>query len=105
MTTARMDEIIEDQLIYCKQLLIKKGEEYADMCPDRLQAFKTAAAMQNISPIQALGGMMAKHTTSIYDLINRGCGDKVLWDEKITDHINYLLLLKCLIFEASDVEV
>ena len=72
---------------------------------DRLQAFKVAAAIQDISPLQALGGMMAKHTTSIYDLINRGCTDEIMWDEKITDHINYLVLLKCLVLEMNDVEV
>lgn len=105
MTTSRMDELVEDQFNYCKQLLIKKGKEYADASLDRLQAFKVAAAIQDISPLQALGGMMAKHTTSIYDLINRGCTDEIMWDEKITDHINYLVLLKCLVLEMNDVEV
>ena len=45
--------------------------------------------------MQALGGMMVKHTTSVYDMIASGKEYPLsLWNEKITDHINYLLLLK-----------
>lgn len=47
--------------------------------------------------------MMCKHTVSIYDLIN---GYKMgraiepeLWDEKIIDNINYLILLRAALYE------
>ena len=42
--------------------------------------------------------MMAKHTVSIYDMCNSGQKYPIeLWNEKITDHINYLLLLRAII--------
>ena len=49
--------------------------------------------------------MMAKHTVSVYDLINdydAGIETSVdMWDEKIGDHINYLLLLTAMIYEKE----
>lgn len=96
MTTTEMNMIIDEQLNMCKALLVDKGFEYAFAETDRLQAFKTAAAVQNTTPMKALAGMMAKHTISIYDMIEHGVSDPLKWEEKITDHINYLLLLKCL---------
>ena len=102
MTIEKMDEVVQEQLIYCKSLLVKKGNEYADEKLDRLQAFKTAAKLQGITPEQALAGMMCKHTVSVYDMIAAGSSDLTMWEEKITDHINYLLLLKCLIMDKIE---
>lgn len=99
MTIERMDKIIDGQLKYCQDLLVSKGKEYADDKSDRLQAFKTAAKLQGVTPEQALAGMMCKHTVSVYDLIESGSRNLTIWEEKITDHINYLLLLKCLIMD------
>lgn len=54
----------------------------------------------------ALGGMMAKHTVSVYDLIRmEEAGAKVkkeLWMEKIIDHINYLILLWAMVREREE---
>lgn len=99
MTLKKMDKVIQDQLNYCQELLVTKGKEYADEKEDRLQAFKTAAKLQGITPEQALAGMMCKHTVSVYDLIASEASNLAIWQEKITDHINYLLLLKCLIMD------
>lgn len=68
---------------------------------DRLSAFKIAAALQNCDSKAALAGMMSKHVISLYDM----CYSSLLhfdmdqWDEKITDCINYLILLKALVKE------
>ena len=47
--------------------------------------------------------MMCKHTVSIYDLINDfENGNSIpidLWNEKIGDSINYLLLLNAMVIE------
>lgn len=102
MTVSKMDTVIQDQLDYCKELLVKKGKEYADEKEDRLQSFKKAAKLQGITPEQALAGMMCKHTVSVYDLIATESSDLTIWTEKITDHINYLLLLKCLIMDEIE---
>ena len=102
MNNRDFNNVVEAQLALCKSLLIKKGHEYDADTADRLHSFKVAATLQGETPMQALGGMMAKHTISIYDLINSGNHDLNIWNEKITDHINYLLLLKGLIEEESE---
>lgn len=99
MTTQKFNEIITAQLDLCRDLLTVKGEEYS-LDEDRLLAFKKAANVQGETPTQALCGMMAKHTVSVYDMAMSGNSYSVArWDEKITDSINYLLLLKALIME------
>ena len=52
---------------------------------------------------KALAGMMVKHTVSIYDMINNPdtTYDMDVWNEKITDHINYLLLLRAVVIEEK----
>lgn len=104
MITKDFNDCIGRQIALCKSTLIKKAGEYAT--EDRLHNFKTAAIMQQCSPIQALAGMMAKHTVSIYDLCKNADGDQTqklsIWSEKIMDHINYLLLLMALIEEDSE---
>lgn len=103
MNTETFDNIINEQLQTCKDVLISKAKEYAT--DDRLHNFKVAAAIQGCTPIKALAGMMAKHTVSIYDMCNgTGCGmvyTLARWEEKITDSINYLLLLKALVKESD----
>lgn len=100
MTTELFNNIIEKQISLCNDILCSKAEEYAT--EDRLHNFKNAAGMMGCSTTEALSGMMAKHTISIYDMCRDGKKhDLSLWDEKITDHINYLLLLKALVVEEA----
>lgn len=101
MTSEKFNQILEETLEKCKNTLGVKAEEYATS--DRLHNFKVAAELQNCTPMTALAGMMAKHTVSVYDLIGRAeYGVDVpleLWEEKIGDHINYLILLSAMIRE------
>lgn len=99
MRNDEFNKVVENQLDICKSLLCKKGEEYDSDTNDRFHSFKVAAALQGETSMQALAGMLAKHTVSVYDLIRTGSHDLTIWDEKITDHINYLLLLKGLIMD------
>ena len=82
-------------------VLAAKGDEYAgEVDKDRLHNFKVAAATQGITTKEALAGMMAKHTVSVYDMIGDGrAHSQEKWDEKIVDHINYLILLRALVLE------
>jgi hypothetical protein len=90
------ERIVEEQINKCREVLIIKAREYAT--EDRLHNFKIAGVLEGIGPIKALAGMMAKHTVSIYDMCGSGeIYDIAKWDEKITDHINYLLLLRALV--------
>ena len=99
MTNKDFNKIVDEQINYCQSLLCKKGVEYDADSDDRLHSFKVASALLGETPRQALAGMMAKHTISIYDLIRTGSPDLTIWTEKITDHINYLLLLKAVIMD------
>ena len=106
MNTERFNEVLENTLNKCVKVLGCKAGEYAT--EDRLHNFKVAAEIQNCTPITALAGMMAKHTVSVYDLIQRQeqglVVPKEMWDEKIGDSINYLILLTALVEEKSDDE-
>ena len=94
------DELLEEQMERSRSVLCSKGKEYAT--EDRLHNFKVAAALEGKTPEQALAGMMAKHTVSIYDMCeSREHYPTATWEEKITDHINYLLLLNAIVREKT----
>lgn len=95
------NKLVEEQFGICRAILETKGKEYAPDMSDRLSAFKTASSVLHKTPIQALTGQMSKHTISLYELAELDCKDKELWLEKITDSMNYLLLLKALIHDTS----
>ena len=101
MKSSDFNKVIEERLSLCKNVLCRKADEYAT--DDRLHNFKVAAELQGCTPEKALAGMMCKHTVSVYDLINdleKGkCASKEMWEEKIGDSLNYLLLLTALLDE------
>lgn len=93
------EQVVDRQYKMCWTTLVEKAREYADD-QDRLRVFKIAAGLQGSTPRQALGGMMAKHLVSIFDLVNESkCAPTHVWDEKLTDAINYLLLLRAISVE------
>lgn len=98
MKSNTYNKVIEDQIDICKDTLINKAKEYAT--DDLLHNFKTAAVVMGCDPKEALAGMMVKHTISIYDMCRDGKEHDInQWIEKITDHINYLLILKAIVVE------
>ena len=100
MNTEKFNEIINEQMQRSVDVLVAKAKEYAT--EDRLHNFKVAAHLQSETPIQALQGMLAKHTISINDMCNSGRTYPIeAWNEKITDSINYLLLLRALVEEEK----
>lgn len=103
MTQTEFQEIYLKQMKLCEDTLLRKKKEYAGNGPDRLSAFKTAASLQKCTAKEALGGMLAKHVVSIYEMCGtRGITYPVqIWEEKITDSINYLLLLRALVEEEK----
>ena len=98
-------KVVEEQIQYCKDLLGLKGDEYDTYDNDRLHAFKSAAVIQHETQKQALAGMMAKHTVSIYDMCSQTVEfTKEKWIEKITDSINYLLILRAILEEEESLK-
>jgi molybdenum cofactor biosynthesis enzyme len=100
MDIKTFEQIFHDQITRCTNILITKAKEYAT--DDRLHNFKVAAELEGCSVRQALAGMMAKHTVSIYDMCKSlEESPLALWNEKITDHMNYLILLSAVVEEES----
>ena len=103
MTAHTFKGILDYYLKRSEEVLGVKAEEYAT--EDRLHNFKVAAEVQGTTPVKALGGMMAKHTVSIYDMIESPQAyPRAVWEEKITDHINYLILLAALIEDTGKID-
>lgn len=101
MDNTRFQQVLDRQIQQTKMVLAGKAEEYASDT-DRLSNFKSAAALKKVTPEQALTGMMAKHTVSVYDMVESGKEyTEAEWDEKIGDHINYLVLLKALAMDTG----
>lgn len=104
MNITRFNNIVAKQLSKTADLLTQKGNEYAPDV-DRLAAFKQAADLQQCTVPEALGGMLAKHIVSIYQMLpDAYLYTSEKWDEKINDAINYLLLLKACILEDEGEE-
>ena len=107
MIINEFNDVVIGQMERCKMLLITKGNEYApeameNIKIDRLAHFKKAAMLMSTTPQIALMGMLVKHYISIMDMCLDE-GDYLIeqWDEKITDSINYLLILRAIVEEAQ----
>ena len=102
MNSKDFEQVVSDQIKYSLDLLLSKGNEYSTE-GDKLIAFKKAAALQSITPKQALFGMASKHFVSLGDMIHDDSDySEHRWTEKITDSINYLLLLNALVREEKE---
>lgn len=108
MNQKHFNEIIESQADRCKSMLMTKGKEYApkvikDIAADRLAHFKKAAVVMDSTPKAALMGMLSKHLISVSEMCtNEEHYSKEKWDEKITDSINYLFILRALVEEEMN---
>lgn len=104
MELAAFEAIIDYRVGRIRNTLSSKGKEYA-LTDDRLAAFKHAGLLCHRSPKQALLGMLAKHIISLVDMIEADSTGMVFafdqWNEKITDAINYLILLEALVVEKK----
>lgn len=103
MKIDRFNQVVTAQTARSLDVLVVKGKEYA-LGDDRLEHFKDAADEQGTTPKQALWGMLSKHLASLNGMCKNGSSSLELWDEKITDSINYLLLLSALVAEDFEDE-
>ena len=99
MTNNELNTIFDEQVKRCEAVLLHKGKEYAPDETDRLSSFKAAAALLHCTQPEALCGMLAKHI----DMCLTGSEHYGMdaWDEKITDSINYLILLRAIVKEEQ----
>lgn len=94
---------ISEMLTHCAETLNAKRKEYAQ--GSDFHNFEVTAKITGGTPEQALAGMMAKHTVSIYDMIRSGDQPIEKWQEKIGDHINYLLILWAMVRKKAEESV
>lgn len=101
MLQEEFNDIVIKQMKKCWETLFNKGNEYS-VQDDRLSHFKKAAAVMDSTPKAALFGMLAKHLVSVSDMcLSNGKCHKEIWSEKITDSINYLLILAAIVEEEQ----
>ena len=104
MNHKEFNDVVTKELDYVRELLCSKSKEY-DFGEDRFHSFKIGGQLQGISQEKCLLGYLTKHIVSIYDMC-----DKVeefsfeKFQEKITDYINYGLLLLGMIQEEKNKE-
>lgn len=110
MIQKEFNNIVTKEIEHCKDILISKGAEYAPgaikgTAADRLAHFRKTAVLMDSTPKAALMGMLSKHLVSVSDMC---VGDRKYtakqWDEKITDSICYLLILRALAEEETSEE-
>lgn len=103
ITQKEVNAVFDEQVKRCAAVLQKKTKEYTGDDVDRLGAFKAAAALQHTTQERALAGMLAKHIVSLYDMCfaDSVSYEESMWDEKITDSLNYLFLLKAVVKEGN----
>ena len=101
MDAQSFEHILDEQINICRDTLVVKAKEYATV--DRLHNFKVLAALQDCTTRQAVSMLMGKHTVSIFDMCRSAdVFPMEVWEEKITDHMNYLFLLKAVIDEEHN---
>ena len=97
MTHERFNQLVDEMLETCRQTLTKKQDEY-NLDKDRLSFFKEGNELTKLSPERTLYLFMFKHIKSLADMVaSEHKYSKELWEEKIQDNINYLLLLRALL--------
>lgn len=98
MTRDEFNHEVERILKKATETLTRKNTGYSEQGEgDPFHNFRVAAELQGITPKQAAAGMLAKHTVSVYDLCAKeDISDGEVWDEKIQDHINYLLFIRAM---------
>ena len=103
MNKEQFETVVERRIQQIRTTLLSKGMEYQNGDSDVFHNFKIAAAMRNITPEQALDGMLLKHLVSMQDIVNntaKGIAPTFqLADEKLCDIINYYILLEGLLKE------
>lgn len=104
MNSAEFEAVFNETIELSRDVLLSKAAEYADDT-DRLHNFVVASDLSGTPMREALAGMMIKHTVSLYDMIySDKTYSKGVWDEKILDHFNYLILLRAVLQETGQVQ-
>jgi hypothetical protein len=98
MNQSTFDTLVEKQIEECRALLTGKGKEYIpDPDKDALGNFKESGADVGVSPMAVLLIFLNKHMRSIKAYVRTGKDGAEPIGGRITDAINYLILLRGLV--------
>lgn len=101
MNREEFDKVVHDFVDSRLDLLFNKNAGY-NPDGDCLRNFKVAAELEQSTPEQALLGMAAKHIVSVYDMVHDGGHFPAeVWDEKLGDSMNFMLLLRAMVTETE----
>jgi hypothetical protein len=104
MNDGEFDTLLHDRLDSIISVLSRKRDEY-QRGEDYLHAFKRGATLYRETPERYCLNLLGKHFISLIDLVQDLDSGKVanpaVWDEKIGDVINYLILLEALTHERA----
>ncbi len=105
MDNERFEKIVATETAMIQDVLTSKADEYAR--GDRLSNFKKMGALLGITPEKALITLVTKHYAALTDFIN-DLDDGLeqpydRWNEKIGDIECYMVLLKALVIERTDI--
>ena len=90
---------IEHRINKCKEVLGYKNSEYASQ-QDVMSNFKNAANFLGVTPEKVAFSYMMKHFESIKSIVyDNKPVTKELYEEKVTDLINYLLLIDAMMMD------
>jgi hypothetical protein len=96
------DKDFDATLTECFRVLGAKGADYTVGSKDRLANFRTGAEFFGISPEQVLGVYLHKHVAAVFSYIKTGGqSESEPIEGRITDVINYCLLLSKLVAEKK----
>jgi len=114
MKPKKFNKLLDASIERIRDTLAAKSSEYA-RDSDKLYNFKRTGERRRKTPEEALMGMAEKHYTTIEDIVEKIEAEnqkrglhfiarppfltRKILDEKITDGINYLILLEALIKE------
>ena len=104
MQSVNFKEMCRRRLNYCINLMFGPKDVEYTRNNDKFHAFKSASNFDKEAPERSLWGMWKKQIVSIRDIINDIDAGKPLPPytviaEKLSDNINYTLLLEGLILE------
>lgn len=92
-----MMSAIQNQMMTCEEILAKKFEDYGNH-KDPYWHFNRAADLLEQTPEQVLMALFSKHLTCIVEMAEEPpYYTRERWQEKLTDAINYLLILSSMV--------
>lgn len=107
MDSQTFERLTDEQLKVCKEVMFSKRAEYSGNA-DVLHNFRQAVTLLAMSPAEVAFCYDTKHISSIQKIVKElsqgRTPSEAIWREKITDYLNYGLLMHACVMEAISKE-